>query len=789
MAHRNHNLYDLGQTAAKAHYNANEILGAPFAEGGLSYMVYTIPKGESLIGTNGRLNPNAVLGNRIANNGNIYTLYPDNWLKEGLRTGFRQEYNATLSSANDRYSFYASLGYLDADGISYGNDIERYSARLKADVQAYSFLKVGASASYNHTVTNAQGNVFSSYTNIAPVYPLYIRDAQGYIMEDTHGRVFDYGDAATIGLSRPMDAAGNYIQEDLLNESKNNSNAFNIQGYATVDFLSDFHFTVNGSVYTTENRMNYAYNPYYGYQAGRGNVAVYHYRTTDFNTQQLLNYSKAFGQHSLDVLLGHEYTRSSWTGLNGSRFNPAFYEYNKELDGAIIDAGMGSYKSMYNVEGWFLRAQYDYESKYFVSGSFRRDGSSRFHPKHRWGNFWSLGAAWIATKEEWWPKSELLNMLKVKLSYGEQGNDQIGEFRYTDYYDIINIDGKAAFVFNSKGNENITWETVGSLNAGIEFELFNSRISGGLEFYSRTTRDMLMFFQTPVSLGYSGYYDNVGDMRNTGLELQLNADVISTRNFTWNLGLNLTWERNRVTSLPEEKKLATCDGYKGYLSGSLFYGEGLPVYTWRLRRYAGVNDNGQALFYYTDSDGKLATTTSYESADYYLCGSALPKVFGGFNTSFKFFGIDLSAQFNYSIGGKKYDGTYATFMTPPYGSLTGMPFHKDVLSGWSPENPNSNIPMWKYGNMTDANTSDRFLTDASYIGLRNITLGYTFPKAVLKALHMQQLRIFCQAENVYYWSKRKGFDPRMGALSGNITDSDGNSFPMRTISGGLTVEF
>lgn len=789
LAQKNYYQYGLGQSEAVAHLKANSMLGESVSNGGLGYMVYTIPEGQVLIGTNGKVNPNATLGNRVAHDGEIYTLYPDNWLKEGLRDGFRQEYNINLASGNDTYTFYGSLGYLNDNGIAYNNDIERYTARLKADAQAFPFLKVGASASFNHTATNTNGSVFSSMTDIAPIYPLYIRDYAGNIMTDQHGKMYDYGDGVLNGCIRGADSADNYIQDDLLDLNKNVSNAFNIQGYATLDFLKNFHFTVNGSAYITENRINYAYNPYYGFSTGLGSVSTYHYRTNSFNTQQLLNYSKQFGQNNLDVLLGHEYTKDGSTTLYGNKNKPALYESNKELYGAIIDAGLGGYTSAYNVEGWFLRAQYDFDSKYFASGSFRRDGSSRFHKKHRWGNFWSLGAAWIATKEEWFPQSEALNMLKVKVSYGEQGNDQIGDYRYTNTYSITDVDGEPAFVFMSKGNENITWETVGSLNAGIEFELFNSRLSGGLEFYSRTTRDMLMYFQTPLSIGYTGYYDNVGDMRNTGLELQLNADLIAVKNFTWNLGLNLSWEKNRVTYLPEDKKLAECGGYNGYLSGYLFYGEGLPVNTWRLRKYAGVNDEGTALYYYTKDNGELGTTTLMDQADYYLCGSALPKVFGGFNTSFKFFGVDINAQFNYSIGGKKYDSVYAFYMTPPRGSLTGRPFHKDVFNAWTPENTASDIPMWTYGNETDGYYSDRFLTDASYIGLRNLSVGYTFPKSITRVLRLAQLRVFCQAENIYYWSKRKGFDPRMSSLYGNYNSNSYYSFPMRTISGGLTVEF
>lgn len=789
LAQKNYFLNSKKQTDAQAHLNANAALGMPYTSGGLGYMVYSVPEGQQLIGTNGKLNPNATLGNRISNNGEIYTLYPDNWLKAGLRDGFRQEYNLTVSSGSDKYTMYGSLGYLKDNGIAYNNDIERYTARLKSDAQIYPFLKVGGSASFNHTTTNLESGVFDVLTTIAPIFPLYIRDQYGNIMTDSNGKVYDYGDGNILGLVRAQDASANNIQADLLDLNRNTSNSFNIQGYATLDFLDGFHFTVNGSAYITENRIGFGYNPYYGFLEGRGYVETTHYRTHDFNTQQLLNYSKTFGAHSVDALLGHEYTMNGQTYLFASRNNVVLWESNKELSGAIADADMDGYTTAYNVEGWFLRAQYDYDSKYFASASFRRDGSSRFHPKHRWGNFWSAGAAWIMSKEEWFPTTSFVNMLKIKASYGEQGNDNIGNFLYTNTYDITSSNGEPAFVFDSKGNESITWETVGSFNAGVEFELFNSRLSGGVEFYVRNTRDMLMYFSTPLSIGYTGYYDNVGDMRNTGVEVSLNADVVSSKAFTWNVGLNLSWEHNRVTYLPEDKKIATCDGYNGYLSGYLFYGEGLPVNTWRLPKYAGVNDEGVAMFYKTGSDGELTTTTSIDGADYYLCGSALPDVFGGFNTSFKIYGVDLSAQFNYSIGGRKYDTVYGSFMTPPYETMTGMPIHKDAFNAWTPENTSSNIPRWQYGEYTSTNMSDRFLTDASYLGLRNITLGYTFPESLTRRLHMSNLRVFCQAENIYYWTKRKGFDPRMGSLYGNYNSSSGYSFPMRTISGGLSVEF
>lgn len=455
LAMRNYYMNGLGQQFAQAHINANNILGGPNSSGGLGYMVYSMPEGEMLIGTNGRLNPNATLGNRVAHDGNIYTLYPDDWLEEGTRNGFRQEYNLNLTGGNDKFSFYGSLGYLGEEGISYGNDIERYSARLKTEYQAFSFLRVGANASYNHTETNSQSGVFNVLNDMSPIYPLYVRDGEGNILRDSHGKVYDYGSGNNAGLYRPVDTNGNYVQEDLLNVNKNVSNAFSLQGFATFDFLDNFRLTINGSVYDTENRINTGVNPYYGYssnESSQGSVFVGHYRTIDYNYQQLLNYNNSFGKNNVDILVGHEYSRNNGTNVTADRTKVAMFDKNTEINGAVVDGDMGSYQTNYNVEGYFIRAQYDYDNRIFASGSFRRDGSSHFHPDHRWGNFWSIGAAWILTKEEWFPKSHLVNMLKIKSSYGEQGNDAIGNYRYVDTYTIRNSDGNVAYIFNDKGN-------------------------------------------------------------------------------------------------------------------------------------------------------------------------------------------------------------------------------------------------------------------------------------------------------------------------------------------------
>lgn len=778
-------MYKQGMAFQEAHILANNTIGNTAQNNGVGYMVYSVPQNQFLIGENGRLNPNAVMGNRVAYNNEIYTLKSDDWTKEGTRNGFRQEYNLNISGGNDRYTFMGSLGYISNEGISYGSNMERTSARLKTSFTPYSFLKVGANASYTHTDNKSLYSVFGVIYDVAPIYPLYIRDGEGNIMTDSHGKRFDYG-YMDVGLTRPVEKEGNPIQDDLLNIKNNNINAFNIQGYATFDFLQHFHLTINGSTNVTENRWKTCYNPYYGYYINTGgSTEINHYRTASVNYQQLLNYNQTFGLNSVDVLVGHEYTKDTGTKVGGSRSKLANYEDNTELTGAVILKTNTSYSTMYNVEGWFFRGLYDYDNRYFANFSFRRDGSSRFHPDHRWGSFWSVGGAWILTKEAWMPTSNIVNMLKFKVSYGEQGNDAIDNFLYTDIYEIKNSNDEVSFSFSSKGNPNITWEKVGNFNTGLEFDLFNNRLSGGIEYYYRKTSDMLMWFTAPYEVGYSGYYDNVGDMVNQGIEIDLNADIISTPNFNWNVGLNFSWEKNKVTRLPAEKAVTVVDGYHGYIDGNQFIGEGLPVYTWYMKSYAGVGDNGEALYYKTASDGSKVTTKYYDEATYYTAGSALPDVFGGFNTTIKIFDFDISAQFNYSIGGKKIDYGYQYLMRAPYTSMTGFGFHRDVFNCWTPENTDSNIPLWYFGDSEAASFTDQWLTDASYLTFRNLSIGYTVPRSLTQRIKMQKVRIYATCENVAYWTKRKGFDPRSSFTQGIYSGYS----PMRTISGGLQIEF
>ena len=798
----------LALSADEAYMRANENLFNA-AAGGLGYQTYTIPAGQYAIGRNGRFNPAATEGYVLGD----HLVKADDWADEVYRNGVRQEYTLTVSGAQDKMSFYASMSYLDNKGITEKSDHQRLSARLKGDYQAKKWLKIGANMSYTKFEFNSLGNngndsstanIWAYTSQIAPIYPLYIRNADGSQYYDVNGiAVLDHGNGnlnngGIPGTSRPFITDANPVLANKYNTNNSEGNALSAQGYIDVNIIKGLTFTINASATLDETRFNYVYNPYYGqFRSTGGTVQVGHNRTYAWNSQQLLNYSRTFGDHNVGVLLGHEYYNNRYYIVSGSK-SQMFSQENKELDGAVVDGQSAySYQTQYNNEGYFARAQYDYKERYFVSGSFRRDASSRFHTSNRWGNFWSAGAAWIVSKEDWFNAS-WMNELKVKASIGSQGNDSIGSYRYTDIFQIVPSDGKISTLFASKGNPDITWETNTNFNAGIEFGFLNNRITGGIEYFNRMTTDML--FPTPVapSQGYSSIYKNVGDMNNYGVEGDFHFNLVNTKNVQWDINLNASYLKNRVVSLADnvkDSKAYDKDGneYEGFTSGSFFVAEGSSMYSWYLYDFAGVDPaTGKSLWWKNtqDEEGNVTgreTTDDYSEATKYMTGvTTLAPVFGGFGTSLSAYGFDFSINFTYQVGGKQYDSTYATFMYSPTSSQTGYNYHKDLLNAWTPQNQSLEVPRFQYADSHSNASSTRFLTSASYLNLQNINVGYTLPAKFTRKFLVSSLRLYVSAENLWYWSARKGFDPRQ-SFSSSTTAS--NYSPMRTISGGITVKF
>lgn len=790
----------LSKGSAYAHNYANKYLLDP-NNNGLGYLVYTIPEGERLIGVNGKLNPNATLG---YNDGEHYYT-PDNWFNELFNTGnLRQEYNLNISGSSDKFNYYASFSYLDDSGLMENSDYARFTARTAVEYQAKKWLKIGTNMTYTHanqhypddqTDNGSSGNLFYVANFMAPIYPLYIRDAEGNIMVDGNGfTMYDYGDAKEANFTRAFMNQSNPASAIELNKSLNKDDMFNGNFYATAELYDGLKATAKVAVGYYGNRYQSTLNPYYGQFAAMGGQAyVQANRILTVNQQYMLNYAKDFGAHSVDVLAGYEnyqLTTSNVYGLKTKLFHPDIAEVNN----AILSPSAGSATDYYAVQGILAQAKYDYDNKYYVSASYRRDGSSRFAPGHRWGNFWSVGAAWDIQSEPWMESVDQIDLLKLKLSYGAQGNDNLlkpdGSTNYHPYatqYEVSESNGTFAATRIYVGNEDITWETSYNLNGGVDFSFFGERLGGTIEGYWRRTEDMLYYLPVEPSQGYDVKPINVGSLSNAGIEIELNGDVIKTKHVTWNIFANLSHNKNKILKLHAETN-------GEYIDGNYINREGENYYQMYIREWAGVNPENGAPMWYMDQEVvdettgetiiEKVATEDYTKATRYAQGDFLPKVYGGFGTTLNAYGVDLSISCAYQLGGKLYDNTYAALMHT--GRSAGTNWHVDILKSWTPDNTETDVPRVNPSDTYTNSVSTRFLTSSNYISLQNITIGYTLPSKWTKKLQIEKLRIYGVADNVALCAARQGLDPRQSY----ITSSTSSTYsPIRSISGGVSITF
>ena len=421
-AYMQYNNYALanGKDAASANVWANNVLLNT-----LKYNCFTLPENELLIGTDGKLNPNATLGRTLTVNGETRYLTPDNWADAAYKNSFRQEYNISARGSMDRGSFYASLGYLDDNGVIQNSSYKRYSGRIKADYQAKKWLKLAANAQFVHSdteqnpnlssETGSSANMFYFVSRIAPIYPLYVRgvDSNGnpYILTDEYGhKKYDYGTPACYGMTRPYMATGNPIAANQYNQWKQGMNQLNANISADISFTDWLKLNLSSTVTYNVYDLNDYLNSFEGPNAGaNGTLKKSNTANLRTNNVQTLTFLKQFGKHNVDVLAGHEYYRQNVKYLEGiARYE--FSPYIQELYAYANPYSNTSYQDNYNVEGFFGRAQYNYDDKYFASASYRRDGSSYFAKNHRWGDFWSIGGAWIISKEDWFNASWVDNL-------------------------------------------------------------------------------------------------------------------------------------------------------------------------------------------------------------------------------------------------------------------------------------------------------------------------------------------------------------------------------------------
>ena len=770
--------------------------------GGLGYQVYTIPAGEKFIGTNFKLNPKATLGYTDGE----YYYTPDNWYDEAFHNSFRQEYNFSVSGSKDRLSYYGSVGYLDDGGIVDNSNYKRYTARINVDYQAKKWMKITSNMSYSHSDSKiasytssygSSGNIFYITNNIAPIYPLYVRDAEGNIMYANGYPVYD---ANQTNFVRP-NIVGNAVRDNAINDKTNYADVLTGKVGIVLTPVKGFNISANLGLMNDNTRYNALYSQFAGSSSTDGYVSVQHSRLFAVNSQLLAEYGTDFGgsDHRFDILAGFEAYKlksQSLSGENDHLFDP----FIGELNNADGKENMYAYSSTsnYMTQGFLGRVQYNYGEKYFISGSYRRDASTRFHKDHRWGNFGSVGAAWLISAEEWMSNASWVNMLKLKASYGVQGNDNLGSyFPYSDQYShsYNEATGEYSLTLSYKGNEELTWESSHSFNVGADFELFGGYLNGTVEYFSRKTSDMLYYKDVPLSAGNpTGQYPvNVGSIRNSGFEVTLDGNIINTRNVQWSWNLNLSHYKNTILELDSS---VSENGIKG---SNYIYKVGGSLYDAYMRKFAGVNkETGKAQWYKKIMDketgewtGESEITEVFTEASQYELGTVLPKLYGGFGTTIRAYGFDLSAQLSFQLGGKYYDGTYQSLMHT--NTSPGTAWHMDALKSWSPENPDSNIPRLDGDATVGQSAVDNYLISSNYLSVNNVTLGYTFPKKWTSKIGIEGLRVYVAGDNLAVVSARKGVDPRFSMGLGSYTSgsglNSGSYSAMRTIAGGITLTF
>ena len=819
QAYRNAGYYNLGYSPAAAHAYANANL-----VGAVGYQMYELNGAAGLIGANGKVDPLAKLG---YSNG-VNTITPDDWTEGTINSQMRQEYNLGVSGGTDRISYYFSAGYLQDGGIIENSGFDRLSTRLNVDYQAKKWLKFGANLAYTNstsrypgeqTTTNSSGNAFLMANMIAPIYPMYVRDANGNIIKDaaTGLPVYDYGNGKETAYTRNWMSISNPIGDLLYNTEEYLMDIMNNKWFAELTPLKGLKLTASLGTYIDNTRYHSVGNAKYGQSASyKGNATQDYTRTFALNQQYLATYNKTYGKSTYDLLAGYEAY-----DLRGENFWATGQNLYKEGDYTVnntIDQKRGGGSAYeYSTRGILGRFNYNYDEKYYLSASYRRDASSRFHPDNRWGDFYSASAAWVISKENFMNNVNWIDIWKLKASFGQQGNDNIGNYyAYVDQYAVTGANGAFADGnLSYKGNKDITWEKSNSFNVGTDFSLWKSKLSGTVEYFNRTTSDMLYNKPVANSNGYSSIPMNIGSMSNYGWEIELNAAPVELKNFRWDLYGNATMVKNKIVELHPE-----LNGQ--FISGSTIYEEGESMYQLYLIKYAGVDPNtGKALYYAAvPADDHLLETLGQEAYDELVqdeakyknaveayeanpevyvtddaqvandtykkaTGDLLPKVYGGFGTSIEFYGFDLSVQFAYQLGGKIWDYTYQDLMHNGDASSAGQNWHKDIANAWTPENRITDVPRLDYMDSYTNQSSDRWLISSNYLSVNNITLGYNFPKAWLRGMGISSLRVYGVADNLALFTARKGMDPRKGFSS----TSSATYGALRTFSAGVKLTF
>jgi TonB-linked SusC/RagA family outer membrane protein len=759
---------------------------------------------DQVVGVDGKLNAAAtslLWGNDL------------DWYSPVVRLGNRTEAMVNANGGTETTDYYLSVGYITDNGWLKKTNYDRISARANINFTPRKWITFGVNlnASYN-TSSSANTDSNTGYANpiyfarsMGPIYPVYQHDrATGeFILDGDGNKLWDLGAAVTSGgvtyAARTQNNGRHGIAEHLLNIIDFRRNTIQTRAFAEFKFLKDFKFRITES-FDINNYYNSTYeNKLVGDGAPQGRSRREYSLRNTLNSIQQLTYEKNFGRHDVNVMVAHESYRNDYDEFYAFR-QGEIIPGNTELINFTTTNDVYSLFDQHAVEGYLARASYSFDSgKYTAEGSFRRDGSSKFNSATRWGNFWSIGGGWRIDKESFMRGVAWVDYLKFRASYGLNGNDGgISYYAWQVLYDYRNNAAEPGYIQSTTpGNPNLKWETTVQTDLGLEFTMLNNRVRGSIDWFNKESKDLIFSVPLAPSSGYVSQDRNIGKLYNRGWELDLTTTILDTKNFGINLNINATAYKNKITRLPEQNRAL------GIIAGNFKRVEGRSIYDYWLRKWYGVNPaNGDALYFFNDevdasgnpvavwadtdcltmADGSKVTNNQAK-AKYNWSGTSIPDVFGSFTPMFKIYGVDISFQFNYSIGGKSYDYNWASLMsTGGFGTAKAV----EILDRWTTPGQITNVPRMDNAKTTAFNAaSDRWLVSSSFISLRNINISYSFGSKTLKSLDLKGLKIYASAENLALFSSRKGLNPAQ-SFNGDVFNDVGFN---RTVTFGINVNF
>ncbi len=754
----------------------------------LEYNPFTNVDKSSVVGVDGKFNTAAQMA------------WGDDtdWEDAIQRAGHRTDASVSVTGGNDKNDYYFSLGAISEDGYIIGSSLKRYTFKTNVNSQVTSWLKLGMITGGNisavdgqqNTTRNNLSNPFLFTRYVSPLYPIHMHDATtGNLIYDNNGdALYDFGVGYNKdGMSVPNRSYCSTVNPVIeLAERKDGytRKMFDVKGYAEVSFLKYFTFTLNGSV-NSSAYLGSSSSKKYEEKGNVGTATRTNSFTTTTNFNELLDYKRKFGSHHLDVLIGHENYRYEYNYLTAS-MKGEIMSGNSELGNYTeLNSTPLSYTTKYRTEGYFMRTNYDYDDLYYVSLSFRRDGSSRFYKESRWGNFGSVGAGWSISRSLF-ADTRWLDNLKLRLSYGEVGNDNVGGyFPWVASYAPSNNATEAGYVQSSMGNKDLKWEVSRNFDVAVEFGFCN-RLSGTLEFFTRKSSNLLFEIPLSPSTGFDSQDRNSGSMKNYGVEFQASLKILDASKWKWGIDFNGTYLKNKITSLPVDP----------FIDSNVFrIEEGYSRYEFYLKDWRGVDPaTGNCIYAPIEGAKNIVTvdgeeyTTSLSEAAYCYGGSGLPSFTGGFSTSLSYGNLSLTATLYYQLGGKAYDTAYSNLMTPNQRSYNNLSV--DILKRWQKAGDITKVPRLSDGSdATDliGENSTRWLVSSDMLELANVVLSYQLPKSFLRSFGISSLRVYASGENLLQITKRKGLFPRQN--TSGYTNNGDTFAPARVFTAGVNLSF